>query len=73
VEHKEDTYLSKFGDNVRKHRLLQDISQEQLAFETGLTRESINRIENGRINISLTNVQKIAQALDLQPKDLLDF
>ena len=70
---KEHSYLLKFGDQVRKKRRAQKISQKQLAFETGLTRESINRIENGKINISLTNILKISEALSLTPKELLDF
>lgn len=66
-------YLVKFGDNLRKKRVAQVLSQKQLAFETGLTREFINRIENGKVNISLTNVVEIAKVLNIAPKDLMDF
>ena len=66
-------YLVKFGDILRKHRVAQALSQKQLGFETGLTREFINRIENGKVNISLINIIEIAKVLDLEPKDLLDF
>ncbi|WP_394364091.1 helix-turn-helix domain-containing protein [Aequorivita lipolytica] len=38
-----------------------------------LSREFINRIENGKVNISLTNVVEIAKSLDITSKDLLDF
>lgn len=66
-------YLVQFGDNLRKQRVAQELSQKQLAFETGLTREFINRIENGKVNISLTNVVEIAKVLNIDPKTLLDF
>lgn len=66
-------YLVKFGDNLRKQRVAQSLSQKQMGFETGLTREFINRIENGKVNISLTNVIEIAKVLNINPKDLLDF
>lgn len=65
--------LKKFGDNLRKYRLSESISQEQLAFESGLTREYINKTENGKINISLKNIIAISKVLDVSPKDLLDF
>tara|TARA_R100000353_G_C6509208_1_gene196200 strand:+ start:2722 stop:2943 length:222 start_codon:yes stop_codon:yes gene_type:complete len=66
-------YLVKFGDNLRKRRVAQSLSQKQLGFETGLTREFINRIENGKVNISLTNVVEIAKALNIHPRELLEF
>lgn len=66
-------YLVQFGDNLRKQRVAQELLQKQLAFETGLTREFINRIENGKVNISLTNVVEIAKVLNIDPKTLLDF
>jgi transcriptional regulator with XRE-family HTH domain len=73
VDEKSKESLLKFGDTLRKYRVNQSISQKQLAFETGLTREFINRIENGRVNISLTNILEIAKALQIPPKNLLDF
>lgn len=70
---KTDIYLGKFGDTLRKYRVSQSISQQQLGFETGLSREYINRIENGRVNISLINIVELASVLNIQPKDLLNF
>ncbi|WP_165805959.1 helix-turn-helix domain-containing protein [Marixanthomonas spongiae] len=66
-------YLIKFGDNLRKYRVEQSISQKQLAFETGLSREYINRIENGRVNISLTNIMELVTALNIPVNKLLNF
>lgn len=66
-------YLVQFGDNLRKQRVLQSLSQKQLGFETGLSREFINRIENGKVNVSLINVVEIAKVLNIDPKDLLEF
>jgi len=63
--------LVKFGDNLRKIRVAQSISQQQLAFESGLSREYINRIENGKVNISLKNIVAIANILNIAPKNLL--
>ena len=49
------------------------MSQEKLAFECDLHRTYISDIERGTRNVSLDNIEKIAKALDVQPKDLLDF
>ncbi|MDN3723000.1 helix-turn-helix transcriptional regulator [Aequorivita sp. SDUM287046] len=73
MDNEANRYLIQFGDNLRKQRIAQVLSQKQLAFETGLTREFINRIENGKVNISLTNIMEIARVLNIAPKDLLNF
>ena len=68
-----DKILILFGDTLRKQRVAQSLSQKQLAFETGLTREFINRVENGKVNISLTNILEIAKVLNIPAKELFDF
>lgn len=60
------------GGNIRKIRLSQDLSQNQLAYETGLTREFINKVESGKNNISIKKLALIAEALNISPKKLFD-
>ena len=60
------------GDNIRKIRISQDISQNQLAYETGLSREFINKVESGKNNISIKKLALIAEALNISPKKLFD-
>ena len=64
--------LKKFGKKVREERLKQNLSQEKLAEKAGLHRTYIGMIERGEKNITLTNIVKIASALNLEAKDLLD-
>lgn len=64
---------SSFGNMVRQKRMLLGISQEELAFSSGLHRTYISDIERGTRNVALENIEKIANALGIQPKDLLDF
>ena len=54
-----------FGSNVREYRLAKGISQEKLAELAGLHRTYISDIECFRRSISLDNIQKIADALDI--------
>ena len=65
--------LTLFGEHVRVLRQARGLSQEALALAAGLDRTYIGGVERGERNISLLNIQKIAQALDVSPADLLKF
>ena len=67
-EHK---ILNIFGDNVRRHRRLLNLSQEELAHRADLHRTYIGMIERAEKNITLVNIQKIANALEVKIVDLL--
>jgi transcriptional regulator with XRE-family HTH domain len=49
------------------------MSQNQLAFEAGVTREFVNKVESGNYNISLKNLEKLALILEVEVKDLFDI
>ena len=55
-----------FGTNVRKYRTNMEISQEKFAERCGLHRTYISDIECFRRSISLDNIQKIANALEIE-------
>lgn len=59
------------GQNVARGRKLKGWSQERLAAECGLHRTYIGGIERGERNISLKNVAKITDALEITPAELL--
>lgn len=58
--------LRVFGTNVRKYRNELGISQEKLAEKCGLHRTYISDIERFKRSISLDNIQKIANALEIE-------
>ena len=62
----------KSGDKLREIRKQKSLSQEKLAFKCGLHRTYISDIERGSRNVSLKNIEKIAKALGISPKSLLD-
>lgn len=64
--------LKKFGERVRLFRKQKDISQEELAHRADLHRTYIGMIERAEKNITLLNIEKIANALDVSIKDLFD-
>ncbi len=63
--------LNIFGENVRKYRNKLEISQEELADRAGLHRTYIGMIERAEKNITLINIEKIANALEVKIEDLL--
>lgn len=48
-------------------------SQEQLAYESGLARSYVSGVERGVRNISLKNICKLAETLEVNPAELLMF
>lgn len=56
-----------FANNIREYRKATGLTQEGLAELSGLHRTYIGGIEQGRINVSLNNVSKIAEALNISP------
>ena len=54
-----------FGDNVRMYRLERRLSQEAFAQKCGLHRTYISAVERHKRSISLNNIQKIANALEI--------
>ncbi len=63
--------LNLFGENVRKYRRLLNISQEELAHKANLHRTYIGMIERAEKNITLVNIEKIANALEVNIEYLL--
>lgn len=58
--------LEVFGKNLRKYRTNLGVSQEKFAEMCGLHRTYISDIERAQRSISLSNVQKIADALGVK-------
>ena len=54
-----------FGASVRERRKQLGLSQEALAERADLHRTYVSDIENGLRNISLENIQRLSQALDI--------
>ncbi|HPY42758.1 MAG TPA: helix-turn-helix transcriptional regulator [Clostridia bacterium] len=59
-----------FGQTIRKIRLSKGISQEKLADMCDLHRTYISDIELGKRNVSLENIEKMANALDMKISEL---
>lgn len=63
----------KFGEKVRKLRAEKGFSQEELAHLANVHRTYIGTIERAEKNITLINMEKIANALNVSIHELLTF
>ena len=63
----------KFGKKVRNLRKTKKLSQEQLADLANVHRTYIGMIERAEKNITLFNITKIANALEISIKELFDY
>ena len=64
--------LERFGQNVQRIRKERNISQEKLAELAGLHRTYIGMIERAEKNITLCNIEKVANALNVKISELVD-
>ena len=57
--------LQVFSNNLRKYRSALGMSQEAFANKAGLHRTYISALERGKRSIALDNIEKIANALEI--------
>ena len=67
----ESNVLVQFGKRVREERVKKGLSQEGLAELAEVHRTYIGMIERAEKNITLLNIEKIANALSIEIHDLL--
>ena len=65
--------LALFGETLRNFRLKANLSQEELAELAGIDRSYLGAIERGEHNLALLNIIKIADALGINPHQLLEI
>lgn len=63
-------YYNIVRNNIKKERIIKGLTQQELADKAELTREFISQIESTNKSFSITSVEKIANALNLDIKNL---
>lgn len=62
-----------FGLRVKSLRKNNGMSQNELAEKSGLNRPYISGIEQGKRNVSLEVIEKLAEALEVKINLLMEF
>lgn len=65
--------MGEFTCNLKRYRLLKDMTQEQLAERVGVRRETIMRLEKAQYNPSLKLAIDISRAVDVPIEELFVF
>lgn len=60
-----------FATNLRRIRHSKGISQDDLAYEAGISRSYLSQIEKGVFYASLRMIGRLAEALQVEPAELL--
>ncbi len=64
--------MSELSQKIKARRQALGMSQDELAKRLGYhSRSSVNKIESGKNNISLSKMQELARALETTPAELL--
>ncbi|WP_414716588.1 MULTISPECIES: helix-turn-helix domain-containing protein [Thalassolituus] len=65
--------LLAIGRNVRRQRLLLDITQEELSARSGLHPTYISEVERGKRNLTVVSLFRLAGALETEPSRILEL
>ncbi|HIJ67995.1 MAG TPA: helix-turn-helix transcriptional regulator [Deltaproteobacteria bacterium] len=62
----------RFGQRMRALRVAKGLSQEEFAANCGLDRTYISGVERGKRNISLKNIEVVAQSLGVKISEFFE-
>jgi len=65
--------LKKFAKRLVQIRKDNEMTQEELSRKTKISRSTIAMLETSKRDITLTKIEKIAKALNVEIKELLNF
>lgn len=64
---------AKIGMRIKELRILQNLTQEAVAFKAEVDRSFMNHVENGKRNVSVETLEKIVcTGLEIPFKDFFD-
>ncbi len=63
--------IQTIGRNIRRWRELHEMKGEELAQKIGINKASLSNIENGKTDVTLHKLEKIAKVLNLSMNQLL--
>lgn len=68
----ENDFLKKFGQRIKELRIETGLSQEKFALKIEMDRTYFSSVEAGRRNISICNIKKITDSLEISLSDFFE-
>ncbi|MGF7079736.1 helix-turn-helix domain-containing protein [Mucilaginibacter sp. UYCu711] len=62
-----------FGNHLKSLRLTKKLTYRKMALNCNIDYGDIQKIESGKVNITILTLRELAKALEIEPKLLLDF
>ena len=73
INNRDKKKLRAFGKHLRTLRIAKGLSQEELHFEAGLSKNMVGMIERGEVNPTLTTIIALSEGLGIPVKQLFDL
>lgn len=70
---KQEVFLRAFGKNIRKIREAKGISLREFELRCDMTRQTLSKIELGKSNPTLLTLKTIADVLEVDLSDFLNY
>jgi transcriptional regulator with XRE-family HTH domain len=64
VKIRDQAFINAFGLHVKTLRLAKGLSQRDLAALADISHQQIERVENGKVNVTLSTMIALAEALE---------
>ncbi len=63
----------KVGDNLKSARKLKGLTQQNVADKFNMTQQQYSRFENGRFELSYSQIYDLCKFLDITPNELFNL
>jgi transcriptional regulator with XRE-family HTH domain len=73
MKEKDKKRLKKFAAHLKKLRLSKGLSQRELSSRCDIDFAKISKIESVKANFMFTTLIELAEGLNVEPSELLDF
>ena len=68
-----EKYLKNLGERIRSLRKEKKLTLSALCYKNGLEPSTVSRVEKAQVDVKLSTLLKIAEALEIKLVDLINF
>jgi len=69
----QEKYLKNLGERIRSLRKEKKLTLSALCYKNGLEPSTVSRVEKAQVDVKLSTLLKIAEALEIKLVDLINF